>query len=108
MKKQKDFEKMAVVNARAAGIDVGSKSHFVAIGQAKEDVREFGCYTDELHELCAWLKSQSIEKVALESTGSYWQPLFIPLQAYELNPILVNGKFTKNVRGRKTDVLDYQ
>ena len=108
MKKQKDFEKMPVVNARAAGFDVGSKSHFVAIGQARDEVREFGCYTDELHELCAWLKSQSINKVALESTGSYWQPLFILLQAYELNPILVNGKFTKNVRGRKTDVLDCQ
>ncbi len=108
MKKQKDFEKMPVVNARVAGIDVGSRSHFVAVGQAKEDVREFGCYTDELHELCGWLKSWGIEKVALESTGSYWQPLFILLQAYELSPILVNGKFTKNVRGRKTDVLDCQ
>jgi transposase len=46
--------------------------------------------------------------VALESTGSYWQPLFVLLQQYNLAPILVNGKFTKNVKGRKTDVMDCQ
>lgn len=107
-KKQKDFEQMPVVNAKAAGIDVGSKTHFVAVGQQKDEVREFGCYTSELHELCNWLMEHSITKVALESTGSYWQPLFIMLQAYGLEPILVNGRFTKNVKGRKTDVLDCQ
>jgi len=99
---------MPVINSSAAGIDVGSKSHFVAIGQEKDDVREFGCYTKDLHELCNWLKSVSVTTVALESTGSYWRPLFLLLQAYELNPVLVNGKYTKNVKGKKTDVLDCQ
>ena len=32
--------KMEVVNPQAAGIDVGSRSHWVAIGQREEDVRE--------------------------------------------------------------------
>jgi len=110
MEKQtlKEYEKMKVIHSKAAGIDVGSKSHFVAIGQQKNEVREFGCYTNELHELCRWLKEKSVNTVALESTGSYWQSLFVMLQDYGLNPILVNGKFTKNVRGRKTDVLDCQ
>jgi len=110
MKKQclEDYQKMEVINAHAAGVDVGSKSHFVAIGQHKEDVREFGCYTNDLHELCTWLKEKGVTTVALESTGSYWQSLFILLQDYQLNPILVNGKFTKNVKGRKTDVQDCQ
>lgn len=102
------FEKMPVVHAHAAGIDVGSRSHFAAIGQHKEDVKEFGVYTNELHLLCQHLISSGITTVALESTGSYWQPLFVLLQQYELNPILVNGKFTKNVKGRKTDVQDCQ
>ena len=102
------FEKMPVVHLHAAGIDVGSRSHFVAIGQAKEDVREFGVYTADLHQLCQHLVEAGITTVALESTGSYWQPLFVLLQQYTLNPILVNGKFTKNVKGRKTDVQDCQ
>lgn len=110
MEKQtlKDYEKMKVIHSNAAGIDVGSKSHFVAIGQQKDEVREFGCYTNELHGLCRWLKEKSVDTVALESTGSYWQSLFVMLQDYGLNPILVNGKFTRNVKGRKTDVLDCQ
>lgn len=102
------FEKMPVVHAHAAGIDVGSRSHFVAVGQNREDVMEFGVYTNELHELCQHLVDKGIATVALESTGSYWQPLFVLLQQYKLNPILVNGKFTKNVKGRKTDVQDCQ
>jgi len=102
------FEKMPVVHLHAAGIDVGSRSHFVAIGQNKEDVKEFGVYTEELHRLCQHLQSNGITETALESTGSYWQPLFVLLQQYKLNPILVNGKFTKNVKGRKTDVQDSQ
>ena len=99
---------MPVVNLHAAGIDVGSRSHYVATGQRKEDVREFGVYTQDLHALCRHLKDQGITETALESTGSYWQPLFVMLQQYGLNPILVNGKFTKNVKGRKTDVQDCQ
>lgn len=102
------FEKMPIVNFAAAGIDVGSGSHFVGIGQNKEDVKEFGVYTEELHKLCRHLVAEGRTTVALESTGSYWQPLFVLLQQYNLNPILVNGKFTKNVKGRKTDVQDCQ
>ena len=102
------FEKMPIIHAHAAGIDVGSRSHYVAIGQNREDVVEFGVYTDDLHVLCQHLVDKGITTVALESTGSYWQPLFVLLQHYKLNPILVNGKFTKNVKGRKTDVQDCQ
>jgi transposase len=102
------FEKMPVVHLHAAGIDVGSRSHYVAIGQTKEDVKEFGVYTQDLHGLCKHLISSGVTETALESTGSYWQPLFVLLLQYQLNPILVNGKFTKNVKGRKTDVQDCQ
>lgn len=102
------FAKMPIVNLAAAGIDVGSRSHFVAIGQNNEDVKEFGVYTEDLHTLCKHLLANGITTVALESTGSYWQQLFVLLQQYQLNPILVNGKFTKNVKGRKTDVQDCQ
>src|SRR5436190_8063687 len=107
-KKEKSFEKMPVLNAHAAGIDVGSREHYVAIGQGKEHVKKFGVYTKDLLELCQWLTAHGIKTVALESTGSYWKNLFIMLQQQELNPILVNGSFTKNLKGRKTDVLDCQ
>jgi transposase len=108
MKKEKKEASMPIINAYAAGIDVGSRSHFVCVGQGTDDVREFGVYSENLHALCQWLVAEQITSVALESTGTYWQNLFVMLQDYKLNPILVSGKFTKNVQGKKTDVLDCQ
>lgn len=106
--KDKKYEQMPVLNLNAAGIDVGSREHYVAVGQGKEHVKIFGVYTNDLRGLCQWLVEFGITTVALESTGSYWKNLFIMLQQYNLNPILVNGSFTKNLKGRKTDVLDCQ
>ncbi len=70
---------MEIVNADCAGIDVGSRSHFVAIGQQAEQVKEFGVYAEDLQELSAWLLKNSITSVAMESTGNYWQNLYIEL-----------------------------
>ncbi len=108
MEKEKRFEKMAVVHPHAAGIDIGSKSHWVATGQTKEDVKEFGVYTEDLHAICHHLKKHGVTSVAMESTGNYWKALFILLQANGFHVILVNGKYTKNVKGKKTDCLDCQ
>jgi transposase len=103
-------EKMAldVVNPQAAGIDVGSRSHYVAIGQRDEDVKEFGVYNEDLMALAQWLLDNQVKTVAMESTGTYWQSLFTTLQGVGLEVILCNGKFTKNIKGKKTDVKDCQ
>ena len=106
--KEKIYQQMPVLNLHAAGIDVGSREHYVAVGQGKEHVKKFGVYTTDLNAICQWLVENEITTVALESTGSYWKNLFIMLQQYNLNPILVNGSFTKNLKGRKTDVMDCQ
>jgi transposase len=42
----------------------------------------------------------------LESTGSYWQTLFSYLQRSGFEVILVSGNQTKNVKGKKADVID--
>ncbi|MEJ7679361.1 MAG: transposase [Segetibacter sp.] len=99
---------MEIINPNAAGIDVGSRSHFVAIGQGKDDVREFGVYNEDLHALLEWLLENNVKTVAMESTGTYWQSLFAVLQNAGLQVILCNGKFTKNIKGKKTDVQDCQ
>ena len=46
--KEQKYEQMPVLNEHAAGIDVGSREHYVAIGQGKEHVKRFGVYTSEL------------------------------------------------------------
>jgi transposase len=97
---------LEIINPHAAGIDVGSRSHFMAIGQALNDVREFGVYAQDLKELTQGLVDNSITTVAMESTGTYWQNLFSVLQEAGLEVLLVNAKFTKNIAGKKTDVKD--
>jgi transposase len=97
---------MDVINPHCAGIDVGSRSHFVAIGQQLSDVREFGVYAEDLRSLCLWLRKNNITSVAMESTGNYWQNLFSELVSYDIEVVLANGKHTKNAKGKKTDVKD--
>jgi len=99
---------MEIINPNAAGIDVGSRSHFVAVGQAAGDVKEFGVYNEDLQAIVQWLLLHEVKTVAMESTGTYWQSLFAILQNAGLQVILCNGKFTKNIKGRKTDVQDCQ
>jgi transposase len=102
----KTFIEMPVVNPKAAGIDVGSRSYFVCVGQGPMDVQEFGVFTCDLHDIAKYLKDKDYKTVALESTGFYWKQLFVLLQDYGLEVILVNARHIKNVKGRKTDVVD--
>lgn len=97
---------MDVVNFNAAGIDVGSRSHYVAIGQNLNQVKEFGVYAEDLTELCNWLLDSGVTTIAMESTGDYWQNLYTELIASGFEVVLANGKFTKNAKGKKTDVKD--
>lgn len=104
---QKNFK---VINPFAAGIDVGSMMHYVAVPTAlsKDTVRKFGSFTSDLEEIGDWLTSIGVTTVAMESTGNYWIPLYDILQKKGLEVYLVNARHVKNVSGRKTDVSDCQ
>ena len=101
---------LALTHPNAAGIDIGSASHFVAVPPDRDDepVREFRSFTGELHRLAEWLAECGIDTVAMESTGVYWIPLFELLDARGFTVLLVNARHVKNVSGRKSDVLDCQ
>ncbi len=92
---------MEIVNPHAAGIDIGSRSHWVAVGQSEPDVRELGVFNQDLFALADWLDERKIRTVAMESTGTYWQNLYAVLVARGFHVILCNGKFTKNIKGKK-------
>lgn len=99
-----------VLQPNAAGIDVGSAEHWVAVPEDRDEpsVRCFSCFTADLHALADWLALCGVETVAMESTGVYWIPLFQILEARGFAVKLVNARHVKNVPGRKTDVLDCQ
>jgi transposase len=99
-----------VLNPYAAGIDIGSEKHFVAVPPelAIEPVRSFGTFTQDLHQLVSWLKAYNITTVAMEATGIYWVQLYLILEENGFEVFLINAHHIKNVAGRKSDVLDCQ
>ena len=103
-------ESLRRVNLHAAGIDIGSTEHWVAVppGSDPRPVRSFGTYTADLHALADWLKACGVSTVAMESTGVYWIALFQILETRGFAVLLVNARHVKNVPGRKSDVLDCQ
>ena len=101
---------LSIAHPNAAGIDIGSASHYVAVPPDRDDhpVREFPSFTQDLHALADWLAACKVDTVAMESTGVYWIPLFEILDKRGFKVLLVNARHVKNVSGRKSDVLDCQ
>ena len=92
---------------RCAGIDVHKKALVVClrIGR-KTESREYGTTTSEIREIVKWLKSSQCRMVAMESTGSYWKPIYNIFEQENLPAMVVNAYHIKNVPGRKTDWND--
>lgn len=98
---------LELVVERAAGLDV-PKARVVATVQtpAGRATRTFGTMTGDLEQLAAWLRAHAVTHVAMESTGSYWQPVYNILEQREVELLVVNAQHVKQVPGRKTDVKD--
>jgi len=98
---------MERVYDKCCGIDVHKKLIVACfIKGNKQEIRDFGATTRELLEMADWLKEGGCEMVAMESTASYWKPLYNILETCELNAMVVNARHMKAVPGRKTDVKD--
>ena len=115
-------EDLAIRHRHAAGIDVHSREHFVAVAtedvpagfinaddQLPPGVRKFGTNTGDLEAIAAWLKDCGVTTVAMESTGVFWIPLYDLLASQGFEVLLVDPRQTKHAPGRpKTDVVDCQ
>jgi transposase len=103
-------EGLPILNLHAAGIDVGSREHYVAVPPGRDPcpVQRFGSFTADLHRLAKWLVACRIETVVMQATGVYWVALFQVLQDYGLDVQVVNAQHTKTLPGRKTDVQECQ
>src|SRR5213593_255338 len=93
---------------KCAGIDVGKKflAVCILIGLANQkpvgEVRRFGTSVKELERLRTWLLESGCTEAVMESTGSYWKPVFNILEG-SLKIILANPEQVKALRGKKTD-----
>jgi len=94
---------------RCAGIDVHKQFLVVClrIGR-KTEIRKVGTLTHELRGMVAWLKSNGCQMAAMESSGSYWKPVYNVFEQEGVPVMVCNAYHIKNVPGRKTDVNDAQ
>ena len=98
---------MEVLYGTCCGVDVHKKLLVVCLRRGKKtEIRNFGTTTRELFTLAEWLKQSNCEMTAMESTASFWKPLYNVLEAYQLPAMVVNAQHMRAVPGRKTDVKD--
>jgi transposase len=94
---------ISLTHPNAAGIDIGSASHFVAVPPDRDDepVREFASFTADLHRLADWLDGCNVEAVAMESTGVYWIALYELLESRGFRVLLVNARHVRTSRAAR-------
>jgi transposase len=110
-----EVDQMEIIVERAAGLDIHKKSITACVrtpgsdGRRVERVRSFPAFLDGLTALRGWLLSEQVSHVAMESTSSYWVPVWRVLEE-DGDPfdelLLCNARHVRHVPGRKTDVKD--
>jgi len=100
-----------VVYPQCCGVDVHKKTMVACVivpgprGRPVKEVRTFGTMTEDLLALVDWVVAAGCTHVAMESTGSFWKPLYNLLEGV-LVVLVVNAAHIKAVPGRMTDVRD--
>src|SRR5262249_8805887 len=97
-----------VVHPNAAGIDVGSEAHVVAVPSDRDDapIRTFGVFTADLRTLADWLRQCGVTSIVLESTGVYWMALCDFLEAQGFEVLVVDPRTLARNLKKKTDICD--
>ncbi len=102
---------MQVLYSCCCGLDIHKKFVVACVlrtapdGNVQKETRTFSTMTSELLALGDWLRALGCTHVAMESTSSYWRPVYNLLEGhFEL--LVVNAYHIKTVPGRKTDVKD--
>lgn len=99
---------MEVRYERCCGLDIRKRTVVACLvgpGQGQREIRTFGTETRALLEMAEWLAETGCMAVAMESTGSFWKPLYNLLEG-QCELLLVNTHHLKLVPGRKRDVKD--
>lgn len=102
---------MKVVRPICCGMDVHKDIIVATIVSTNQDgiaeyfQRQFNSLNYSLYELKAWLIENECFDVAMESTGKYWIPIFNVLED-KINVNVIHPKYTKAIKGKKTDKKD--
>jgi transposase len=98
---------MRVVHERCCGLDVHKRTVVACVLTPEgQQTRTFATMTPDLIALSDWLHSMGVSRVAMESTGVFWQPIYNVLEGTGIDMLVANARHIKAVPGRKTDVKD--
>ena len=99
---------MKVLYKRCCGIDIHKNMMAACVFTSvrKKEIRQFSTMTEDILQLVSWLKEMDCEMAAMESTGSYWKPVYNIFEEEQIPIMVVNAQHIKGVPGRKTDVKD--
>lgn len=99
---------MEVLYKRCCGIDIHKNMMVACVFTSvrKKEIRQFSTMTEDILQLVSWLKETDCEMAAMESTGSYWKPVYNIFEEECIPIMVVNAQHIKGVPGRKTDVKD--
>ena len=95
---------------KIAGLDVHKDSIFCAVfdGKRYSEVQVFATFSNQIKALGVYLKGEGVKRVAMESTGIYWVPVWNILSEMDFELMLVNPFLIKQLPGRKSEVKDAQ
>jgi transposase len=96
---------------RVAGLDVHRDMVVACVRLGRGDKvklhrGKFATTTKGVGELISFMADLGVERVAMESTGVYWKPVYYPMEGRFQELWLCNAHHVQNVPGRKTDVND--
>ncbi len=101
-----------IIKNNCCGLDVHKTWIYACIGITDSHQRteykqaRFSSFTKGLNDLCDWLAKYHCKDVCMESTGKYWIPVFNILEKRDLFVTLSHPKYTKPMKGNKTDRKD--
>lgn len=102
---------MRIVRPICCGADIHKDLIVATIAATNQDgiteyiQSSFSSQNFDLVRLKAWLIEHHCFEIAMESTGKYWIPVFNVLEG-EIKVFVVHPKYTKAIKGKKTDKKD--
>lgn len=102
---------MRIVRPICCGADIHKDLIVATIAATNQDgiteyiQSSFSSQNFDLVRLKAWLIEHHCFEIAMESTGKYWIPVFNVLED-EIKVFVVHPKYTKAIKGKKTDKKD--
>lgn len=104
---------LKIVRFNCCGMDVHKDIIVATVGITDRSTmlteyfqKTFNSFNSDLYRLCDWLSSYQCSEVCMESTGKYWIPVFNILEERGFTICLAHPKYTKAIKGQKTDKKD--